>query len=82
MKIDVKIGLAIPAYVRIGKLSARAEISNMRLVEKKGDNETLAFQIERSGNKSLRGHLTVTASGKKIGYLSALPVYLSTKQDT
>jgi len=77
VSITAKFGISIPAFIRVGELKAEAEISEIKQLEKRDGKEVLGFVINRTGNKTVRGHITVRADGKKVGYLSGLPIYLS-----
>jgi len=77
VSITAKFGMSIPAFIRVGDLKAEAEISEIKQLGKRAGKEVLGFVINRTGNKTVRGHITVRADGEKVGYLSGLPIYLS-----
>jgi hypothetical protein len=61
-------GVTIPVIVRKGALQARAAISNVHLIRNSGQ-VSLAFDLARSGNRSVYGRVRVTKAGV------AKPVY-------
>jgi hypothetical protein len=55
-------GLTIPLIVRKGRLEATAQISNPR-IEQRGDVKFFAVDLQRSGDRSVYGDITVAPRG-------------------
>jgi len=72
--VAAQINYNIPVIARIGKLHATVEIS----MPKVNNNKQLSFTMNRTGNRSLHGNVTVTDSntGKIIGSYNGLAMYL------
>lgn len=73
-------GISIPAIVRIGNLSASCSISNITLDQAEGKAPTLKLVLNRQGNKSVYGDITVdyVAPGKEkinVGIIRGIAVY-------
>ncbi len=62
-------GVTIPVIVRKGALKASAAISNVRLTRDDEGQSSLAFDLSRSGDRSVYGRVRVTKAGV------AKPVY-------
>jgi P pilus assembly chaperone PapD len=82
VRLTALYGVSIPVIVRHGDTSARATLSDLELVPPSGADATPAmrFRINRTGNQSLYGNLTVTfvpAGGKAsvVGLANGVAVY-------
>lgn len=78
VSITAKFGITIPVFVRVGELKAAADITDIQKIEQRDGKEVLGFTLNRQGTKTVRGNLTAYVDGKKVAYLSGLPIYLST----
>lgn len=69
-------GVTIPVITRKGVLSAQAKVDNIRLV-REGKESAIAFDIERSGNRSISGTISVLRAGKSepIAMMKGVSVY-------
>jgi len=80
--ITALVGASIPVIVRQGETQANATLSNLALLPAAGDaGPALSFQINRSGNRSLYGDLSVTFTPKDgqpvdLAKAGALAVYV------
>jgi len=80
VSITAQFGITIPVFIRKGNLVATSTITEIEnLVDNQG-RTNLGFTINREGNKTIRGHISVKANGKEIGRMKGLPVYLSTNK--
>lgn len=83
IRVRLIVGLSIPVIVRIGKVSATARISDLRL-EQEDESSFLNFTIHREGNSSLLGNAKVyveTPQGpKEVGVLNSVNVYTELKR--
>ena len=73
-------GISIPVIVRIGNLSASCTISDLALEQKEGDTPVLKLVLNREGDKSVYGDLTVdyvSPTGERInvGKIRGIAVY-------
>lgn len=82
IKLTAVYGVSIPIIVRQGEASTAVTLSDLELVPPSGAEKepTLRFQINRTGNQSVYGNLTVTfvpASGKPqvVGIANGVAVY-------
>ena len=80
--LTIIYGVSIPIIVRQGETSAEATLSALELVPPAGDEKgpTLRFQINRTGNRSVYGDLSVMfvpAGGKTsmVGRVNGIAVY-------
>jgi P pilus assembly chaperone PapD len=76
VQIATVYGVSVPVIIRVGETSASARLSGLAIESAKG----LQFRIERSGNRSVFGHLTAKftpAGGKErvVGSLRGIAVY-------
>jgi P pilus assembly chaperone PapD len=80
LKINISaiFGISIPVIIRHGELSAKGEITDLALGMSKDGQPELSMHINRSGNRTLRGNLVVTADNEPVGRINNLAVYLST----
>jgi len=80
--ITALVGASIPVIVRQGETQANATLSDLALLPAAGDaGPALSFQINRSGNRSLYGDLSVTFTPKDgqpvdLAKAGALAVYV------
>ncbi|HTF84838.1 MAG TPA: hypothetical protein VL987_09655 [Cellvibrio sp.] len=58
------IGASIPLIVRHGKLDAEVKLTHLELQQSRGQASFLALRLERSGERSVYGDLTVTFTPK------------------
>lgn len=73
-------GISIPVIVRIGNLSASCTISDLALEQKEGDAPVLKLVLNREGDKSVYGDLTVdyvpsTGERVNVGKIRGIAVY-------
>jgi hypothetical protein len=73
-------GISIPVIVRIGNLSASCTISDLALEQKEGDAPELKLVLNREGDKSVYGDLTVdyvssTGEHVNVGKIRGIAVY-------
>ena len=80
VSITAQFGITIPVFIRKGNLVASASISDIENYTDDQGKTILGFTINREGNKTIRGHISVKANGKEIGRLKGFPVYLSTEK--
>ena len=83
VQLTALYGVSIPVIVRHGDVSATATLSDLDLVPPSGAEATpvLRFRIDRSGNESIYGNLTVTfvpAGGRAsvVGLANGVAVYM------
>lgn len=67
--------MSIPVILRHGTLKASFSISDPAWIE---DEQTIQFQLNRTGNQSIFGNVSVYWQDEKIGTLNGVGVYLST----
>jgi P pilus assembly chaperone PapD len=81
LNLEIKAVVTIPVIARHGRLAAAASI-NSAAVGHDGDGWFTKFKIDRAGNRSIRGDLTVSfvpaSGGPKVllGMMSGLAVYV------
>lgn len=73
-------GISIPVIVRIGNLSVSCTISDLALEQKEGDTPVLKLVLNREGDKSVYGDLTVdyvspTGERVNVGKIRGIAVY-------
>jgi hypothetical protein len=73
-------GISIPVIVRIGNLSVSCTISDLALEQKEGDAPVLKLVLNREGDKSVYGDLTVdyvspTGERVNVGKIRGIAVY-------
>lgn len=75
-KLTPVYGVTIPVIVRLGNLSVKAGISNVRLDRRDG-KPAIAMELDRSGSRSTFGEVRVLKSGVKdpIAIARAVAVY-------
>ncbi len=80
-------GIAIPIIVRQGATFARASITGLTLVPGDEGGRAVRFELEREGNRSIHGDVTVTCAGPggsagAIGSLRGIAVYVPNARRT
>lgn len=75
-KLTPVYGVTIPVIVRLGNLSVKAGISNVRL-EKRDGKPAIALELDRSGSRSTFGEVRVLKAGVKepVALARAVAVY-------
>ena len=75
-KLTPVYGVTIPVIVRLGNLSVKAGISNVR-AEKRDGKPVVALELDRSGDRSTFGEVRVLKAGVKdpIAVSKAVAVY-------
>ena len=84
VSVTAIFGITIPIIIRTGEVSANASLSNLKLEIEKDTLQYLKFDVNRSGNGSLNGKITVeylTPEGNsyKLGAMNVI-VYTSTNR--
>jgi P pilus assembly chaperone PapD len=74
-------GVAIPIIIRHGNLEATAAIANPR-IENDGNQDVLAFDLSRQGNRSVYGEVIVLRQGLAEPILVARGVAIYPERDT
>ncbi|USG59745.1 DUF916 domain-containing protein [Sneathiella marina] len=77
VNISTQFGLSVPVFVHQGKLTATGEITNLELTEINEGEPGISLQIERFGDRSLRGDLVVKADGVVVAQANNVAVYPS-----
>jgi P pilus assembly chaperone PapD len=73
--LQAVLGVAVPLLIRRGEPSARVRIEALR-IERAGDGQTaLAVRLERQGERSVRGALSLTLDGSEIETYDGLAIY-------
>jgi len=83
VKIKAVFGISIPVIIRTGENTAKVSISDVAVVEEKDTPLSVKFKLNRDGNMSVYGDVTVdyvSADGKtiRVGMANGLSVYTPT----
>lgn len=70
IEIEGLMGVSIPVIVRQGDLTSNAKIISAKL-----EGNELSLKVNRTGNKSVRGDLTIFANNKEIGKATNFAIY-------
>jgi P pilus assembly chaperone PapD len=79
LSINVKaiFGITIPVIIRHGELSATGQITQVKAAQTKEGKSGISMHVERTGERSLRGNLVVTADELEVARVNNLAIYLS-----
>jgi hypothetical protein len=77
VEIDLQavLGVAVPLLVRRGEPSAQVRIDALRLEQTAEGRAALAVRLEREGERSVRGALSVMLDGSEIEAYDGLAIY-------
>lgn len=84
VKLTPVFGISIPVIIRIGENDAKVTITNLQLEEVPKATPVLKLRLNRTGNMSVYGDITVdyvSSSGKitKAGFIKGVSVYTPNK---
>jgi hypothetical protein len=80
IKIVGLMGTSIPLIVRKGDLTTSGSIAGFEFFSNSNGEPFIKVEIARSGEKSIRGDMQVTADGKQIANVKNVAVYTSTSK--
>ena len=77
LTIDLQavFGVAIPLIVRSGELSASLAFAEARLASQPDGGPAVALKLRRSGERSVRGAVSLRLDGKEIALYDGIAVY-------
>ena len=80
LAIDLRavFGVAIPLIMQKGDLSASVGIPSARVEPLPDGRPAVALRIERSGNRSVRGDVSILADGTEIATVANVAIYVPT----
>jgi len=80
LAVDLRavFGVAIPLIIEKGDLSATASIPSARIEPLPDGRPAVALRIERSGDRSVRGDVSILADGTEIATVANVAIYVPT----
>lgn len=75
--IEIKgfMGMSIPVIFRKGTLNVEAKIVSAKKIVNSNGQPVLKLEIDRTGNKSVRGNITILANNKEVGVFDNFAIY-------
>ena len=73
--LQAVLGVAVPLLIRRGEPTAQVRISGLRLTQTDEGVAALAVRLERQGERSVRGALSLVLDGSEIAALDGLAIY-------
>lgn len=75
--VSVRTGIQLPIIIRKGKLSATADITDVKLKDNKVD-----VSLMREGTRSIFGNIKITQNGKTLGEAKNVSVFVESNHAT
>jgi hypothetical protein len=79
MDLRAVFGVAVPLIIRDGEPSATVTFGDARLTALPDGTPAVALRVERAGERSVRGALSLRRDGKEIGLADGIAIYAPTR---
>jgi hypothetical protein len=78
MDLQAVFGVAVPLIIRQGDPTAAVSFGDARLTVLPDGTQAVVLRVERSGERSIRGALSLSRNGKQIALIDGLSIYAPT----
>jgi len=78
MDLQAVFGVAVPLIIRQGNPSVAVSFGNAHLTSLPDGAPAVALRVERSGERSIRGALSLRRNGKQVALIDGLSIYAPT----
>src|SRR5690348_14264018 len=78
MDLQAVFGVAVPLIIRQGDPSVAVSFSDAHLTSLPDGAPAVALRVERSGERSIRGALSLSRNGKEIAVVDGISIYAPT----
>lgn len=78
MDLQAVFGVAVPLIIRQGNPSVAVSFGDAHLTSLPDGTQAVALRVERSGERSIRGALSLRRNGKQIALIDGLSIYAPT----
>jgi hypothetical protein len=75
MDVRAVFGIAVPLIIRTGEPRAALSFGEARIASMPDGTPAVALRVERSGDRSVRGALSLRRDGKEIGFYDGITIY-------
>ena len=75
MDLQAVFGVAVPLLIRQGDLPAAVSFGEAHLASMPDGRPAVALRVERTGERSVRGELSLRHDGKEIGFYDGVSIY-------